>query len=77
MADEVSVWMYNPSFALAIIGCIVYGFIFIALFYLTIIKYRTWYFLVVVIGAAIEVAAYILRAYSVKNQTVLVRYQYV
>ncbi|KAI9151850.1 RTM1 [Paramyrothecium foliicola] len=68
MAEEqVIVWMYNPSFPLAVVGCVVYGLIFLAISYTTIIKYRAWFFLVVVVGAAIEVAAYILRAYSVKN----------
>ncbi|KAK5987911.1 Protein RTM1 [Cladobotryum mycophilum] len=71
MADDQVVWMYDPSFPLAIVGTIVYGIIFLAIFYLTIIRYRAWYFTVVVVGAAIEVAAYILRAYSTKNQTVL------
>lgn len=65
--------MYNPSFALAIIGTIIYGLIFITISYLTLIKYRAWYFIVVVIGAAVEVAAYSLRSYSTQNKTELVR----
>ncbi|KAJ4160572.1 hypothetical protein NW754_003691 [Fusarium falciforme] len=69
MADKESIWMYNPSFALAIIGTIVYGIIFLVISYLTLIKYRAWFFIVVVIGSAIEVAAYILRSYSAKNQS--------
>ncbi|KAI8680071.1 hypothetical protein NCS57_00286800 [Fusarium keratoplasticum] len=69
MADKESIWMYNPSFALAIIGTIVYSIIFLVISYLTLIKYRAWFFIVVVIGSAIEVAAYILRSYSAKNQS--------
>ncbi|KAM5348780.1 hypothetical protein ACJ41O_008603 [Fusarium nematophilum] len=69
MADSESIWMYSPSFPLAVIGTIVYSIIFFAIFYLTVIRYRAWFFLVVVIGALIEVAAYILRCYSVKNQS--------
>ncbi|EEU40456.1 uncharacterized protein NECHADRAFT_66702 [Fusarium vanettenii 77-13-4] len=69
MADKESIWMYNPSFALAIIGTIVYSIIFLVISYLTLIKYRAWFFIVVVIGSAIEVAAYVLRAYSAKNQS--------
>lgn len=61
--------MYNPSFALAIIGTIVYSIIFLVISYLTLIKYRAWFFIVVVIGSAIEVAAYVLRSYSAKNQS--------
>ncbi|KAI8687270.1 hypothetical protein NCS56_00299500 [Fusarium sp. Ph1] len=71
MADKESIWMYNPSFALAIIGTIVYSIIFLVISYLTLIKYRAWFFIVVVIGSAIEVAAYILRSYSAKNQSEL------
>ncbi|KAI8723884.1 hypothetical protein NCS52_00245200 [Fusarium sp. LHS14.1] len=69
MADKESIWMYNPSFALAIIGTVVYSIIFLVISYLTLIKYRAWFFIVVVIGSAIEVAAYTLRAYSAKNQS--------
>ncbi|KAL6352876.1 hypothetical protein LRP88_13349 [Fusarium phalaenopsidis] len=54
MADKESIWMYNPSFALAIIGTIVYSIIFLVISYLTLIKYRAWFFIVVVIGSAIE-----------------------
>ncbi|EFY91230.1 RTM1-like protein [Metarhizium acridum CQMa 102] len=72
MADDKDVWMYNPSFALAVIGTIVYGLIFIAMTYLTFFRYRAWYFTVVVVGAAVEVAGYVLRAYSAKNRTILV-----
>ncbi len=75
MADKSeSVWMYHPSFPLAVIGAIVYGIVFLAITYLTIFKYRAWYFSVVVVGAAIEVVAYSTRVYSVKNQSELVRY---
>ncbi|KID78000.1 uncharacterized protein G6M90_00g037950 [Metarhizium brunneum] len=72
MADDKDVWMYNPSFALAVIGTIVYGLIFTAITYLTFFRYRAWYFTVVVVGAAVEVAGYVLRAYSARNRTILV-----
>ncbi|KAK7408992.1 hypothetical protein QQX98_008811 [Neonectria punicea] len=71
MADTDDIWMYNPSLALAIIGTILYGIIFIVISYQTLVKYRAWYFTVVPIGAAVEVVAYILRSYSVKNQSEL------
>lgn len=64
--------MYDPSFPLAVIGTVVYGIIFLAIAYLTLIKYRAWYFIVVVIGSAIEVAAYSLRIHSVQNQSEIV-----
>ncbi|KAH7161354.1 RTA1 like protein-domain-containing protein [Dactylonectria macrodidyma] len=72
MADSDSVWMYNPSFALSVIGTVIYGIIFLIISYQTLIKYRAWFFLVVPIGAALEVVAYVLRTYSTKNQTALV-----
>ncbi|KAF5536142.1 krueppel like ous 1 [Fusarium mexicanum] len=69
MQDQDSIWMYDPSFPLAVVGTVVYGIIFLAIAYLTLIKYRAWYFIVVVIGSAIEVAAYNIRIHSVQNQS--------
>ncbi|KAM3435971.1 hypothetical protein NHJ13734_005304 [Beauveria thailandica] len=75
MSDEDrSIWAYNPSFPLAVVGCIVYGLLFIAITYTTWIKHRAWFFSAVVVGAMVEVAGYVCRAYSAKNQTVLVPY---
>ena len=68
----VSVWMYDPVFALAIIGIIAYFILFVWISYLTLIKYRAWFFIVVVVGTLMEVVAYILRAYSIKNQSEIV-----
>ncbi|KAK0641058.1 RTA1 like protein-domain-containing protein [Cercophora newfieldiana] len=62
-----SIWMYTPSFPLAVLAAVLYGLVFAWIFYLTVIRYRAWYFLCVVIGAAIEVAGYALRCYSIKN----------
>ncbi|KAG7294588.1 hypothetical protein NEMBOFW57_004664 [Staphylotrichum longicolle] len=70
MADDSNVvWVYNPSFALAVLGSVLYGIVFLWIFYLTVIKYRAWYFTCVVIGAAIEVAGYAIRCYSIKRPT--------
>ncbi|CAG7564901.1 unnamed protein product [Fusarium equiseti] len=69
MADQVSIWMYDPSFPLAVVGTVVYGIIFLILAYQTLIKYRAWFFIVVVVGSAVEVAAYSLRIHSVQNQS--------
>lgn len=71
MAND-DIWMYDPSFTLAIIGTVVYSIIFVEIFYMTVMKYRAWYFTVVVVGAGVEVAAYALRTYSAKNQNELV-----
>lgn len=68
-----TVWMYTPSFPLAVLASVLYGLVFIWIFYLTVIKYRAWYFTCVVIGAAIEVAGYAMRCYSIKNPSQIVR----
>lgn len=70
--EETSVWQYNPSLALAILASILYGIVFLAIFYLTFIKYRSWYFTCVVVGAAVEVVGYGLRCYSVKRPSEVV-----
>ncbi|GKT57781.1 RTA1 domain containing protein [Colletotrichum tofieldiae] len=66
---ETSIWPYDPSFPLAVVGAVLYGIVFVWIFYLTVIRYRAWYFTVVVVGATFEVSAYVLRAYSARNQT--------
>ncbi|KAL2127526.1 hypothetical protein VTI74DRAFT_10583 [Chaetomium olivicolor] len=72
MADEASsIWMYNPSFPLAVLATVLYGIVFIGIFYLTVIKYHAWFFTCVVIGAVIEVVGYGLRCYSIKNPTAI------
>ncbi|KAM0740620.1 hypothetical protein ACQRIT_005804 [Beauveria bassiana] len=69
--EDRSIWAYNPSFPLAVVGCIVYSLLFVAITYTTWIKHRAWFFSAVVVGAAIEVAGYVCRAYSAHNQSVL------
>ncbi|KFA63593.1 hypothetical protein S40285_04112 [Stachybotrys chlorohalonatus IBT 40285] len=71
MPSQETAWMYDPSFPLAVLGSVLYGIVFIAISYLTLIKYRARYFIAVVIGAAIEVAAYCVRSYSSRNQAEL------
>lgn len=70
--DDTSFWAYNPSFPLAVVGCVIYVILFIATTYFTWFKHRAWFFSTVVVGAAIEVAGYVCRVYSAKSQTVLV-----
>ena len=69
--DQV-VWLYNPSFALAVLATVLYGISFLWIAWLTLIKYRSWYFSCVVFGAALEVAGYAVRAYSTQAQTEVV-----
>ncbi|KAJ4150203.1 hypothetical protein LMH87_010963 [Akanthomyces muscarius] len=72
--DDNSIWVYSPSFPLAVVGCVVYSILFITITYTTWIKHRAWFFSTVVVGAAIEVAGYVCRVYSAKHQTILVPY---
>ncbi|KAI1073748.1 putative RTA1 domain protein [Whalleya microplaca] len=69
MADnnDWSVWLYEPSLALAIIATAVYTIPFLWITYLTIFKYRAWYFICVSIGGIFEVVGYALRSYSTQN----------
>ncbi|KAF2266624.1 RTA1 like protein [Lojkania enalia] len=67
MALEESIWTYPPSFALAIVVAIFYLVPTLILCWQTFIKYRSWFFLCVLIGSAIEVAGYIVRAVSIKH----------
>ena len=74
MADEIeTVWMYTPSFALAVFATVLYGLVFLYSFYLTVIKHRAWFFLCVLVGAAVEVIGYSLRCYSIKAPTAVVQ----
>lgn len=68
MADDWSLYFYNPSVPLAAIGIVVYTIICITITYITLVKYRAWYFFPVVVGAVVEVAGYVTRMYSVKNE---------
>jgi len=73
MADEADVvWMYTPSFALAVLASVLYGLVFLYTFYLTVIRYRAWFFLCALVGAGVEVAGYALRCYSIKVPTEVV-----
>lgn len=71
-SNNDSIWVYNPSFPLAVVGCVIYSLLFVATTYTTWVKHRAWFFSAVVVGAAVEVAGYACRVYSAKNQAVLV-----
>ncbi|KFA49822.1 hypothetical protein S40293_09319 [Stachybotrys chartarum IBT 40293] len=72
MPSQETIWMYDTSFPLAVFRSVLYGIVSIAISYFTLIKYRARYFIAVVIGAAVEVAAYCVRSYSSKNQAELI-----
>ncbi|KAH6673652.1 RTA1 like protein-domain-containing protein [Halenospora varia] len=62
-----SIWLYNPNFPLAIVFAILYSFPMVIQFVQTILRYKSYYFSVVFVGAAFEVAGYIVRAVSIKQ----------
>jgi hypothetical protein len=71
-SDSESIWLYNPSFALAIVVAIIYLVPTSVLTWQTFIKYRSWFFLCVLIGSALEVGGYIIRAVSARDQSSIV-----
>jgi hypothetical protein len=82
--DE-SIWLYNPSFPLAIVFAILYQIPTLIQLYLSFFyhggprsstggpKCRHRYFVCVLIGSAMEVAGYAIRAVSCKKQSDIVR----
>lgn len=68
-----SIWLYSASTALAIVVAIIYLIPTVVLAWQTFVKYRSWFFLCVLIGSALEVGGYIARAVSTKNVSDIVR----
>ncbi|KAF5519377.1 Protein RTM1 [Colletotrichum aenigma] len=66
-AKDWSVWLYEPSLPLAIVGTIMYAAVFVWVTYLTAFKYRSWYFVCVPIGASLEVVGYAMRCHSTQD----------
>lgn len=73
MSSSDSVFTYTPSFALALVATILYLIPTLILTWQTIFKYRSWFFLCVLLGAAIEVAGYTCRTVATKHVTSIVR----
>lgn len=71
-APSDSVWPYSPSLAPSVIATVLHGLATLYLGYLTLIRYRTWYFIWAVLGGVMETAGFVLRCYSVQNQEQLV-----
>ncbi|KAK3998306.1 RTA1 like protein-domain-containing protein [Cladorrhinum sp. PSN332] len=69
-----SVWPYDPLLAPSIAFTVIYALLFFWISYLTFIRYKTFYFTVMPLGAAAEIVGYGLRCYSTKNQTELAPY---
>ncbi|KAF4879086.1 Protein RTA1 [Colletotrichum siamense] len=65
--EDWSVWLYEPSLPLAIVGTIMYTAVFVWITYLTAFTYRSWYFVCVPIGASLEVVGYAMRCYSTQD----------
>jgi hypothetical protein len=66
-------WLYKPSTTLAIVATILFGCLTAAQFYLSVLKYRSWYFIWVFIGALLETIGYLVRIISTRNLSESVR----
>jgi hypothetical protein len=73
--SDDSIWLYDANFPLAIVGAIIYSIPTVIQFYQTVIQYKAYYFLVVLVGACLEVGGYAARAVSIKQKTEIVRFQ--
>ena len=62
-----TIWLYEGNFPLAIVATVIYSIPMLYLFYLTTFKYKSAYFIVVTIGAGLEVTGYSNRAVSIKK----------
>lgn len=59
----IIIYGYTPALALAVVGAVTFGLS--TLFHLVqMLRYRTWYFSIIIVGAAMEVVGYIFRACS-------------
>jgi hypothetical protein len=74
-SDSSSIWLYNPNFPLAIVCAILYAIPTTIQFLQTIIMYKSYYFIVVLLGACLEVGGYIARAVSIKQPDTIVSYR--
>lgn len=61
-----SIWLYNPNFPLTLVGAGLYGIIMAVQFWQTVLKFKAKYFIVVLVGACMEVIGYAARAVSIK-----------
>lgn len=62
-----SIWLYNPKFALAVVFAALYAIPMAIQFLQTVILYKSYYFVVVLIGVCLEVSGYAARAASIKQ----------
>lgn len=67
-----SIWLYSASFVLAVNVAVIYLVPTLVLLWQTLIKYRSWFFLCVLIGSALEVGGYAMRAVSAKRPSEIV-----
>lgn len=66
------IWLYNPSFALAAIAAVFYFIPAVIQLYQMLIKYKSYYFVALFLGAILEVVGYAVRTVSSKNSTSIV-----
>jgi hypothetical protein len=70
--NDDSIWLYSASTALAIVTAVIYLIPTVVLFWQTVFKYTSWFFLCVLAGSLLEVGGYIARAVSSRMVTEIV-----
>lgn len=68
-----SIWTYDPNFPVSIVFAVFYAIPLFVQGYQTFIRYRSYYFWVVFVGALLEVGGYAARTVAIKHLDQIVR----
>ncbi|KAH8819843.1 RTA1 like protein-domain-containing protein [Xylogone sp. PMI_703] len=66
--SDNDIWLSNPNLPLTIIGAVLFSIPMVIQFIQTVLVYKSYHFIVVFIGACLEVGGYIARAVSIKQK---------
>ncbi|KAH9212355.1 RTA1 like protein-domain-containing protein [Leptodontidium sp. 2 PMI_412] len=64
-----SIWLYDPNLPLAIVATVLYAIPMFIQFWQSVFKYKSYYFIVVFLGALLEVGGYAVRTASIKDES--------
>lgn len=67
-----SIWLYDPNLPLAIVATVLYAIPLLIQFWQSVFKYKSYYFIVVFLGALLEVGGYAVRTASIKDESSIV-----
>lgn len=68
-----SIWTYDPNYPVSIVFAVFYAIPLFVQGYQTFIRYRSYYFWVVFVGALLEVGGYAARTVAIKHLDQIVR----